>query len=657
MLPLQIVTDHARLVLLTAFAFFLFAAPGSAGETPLPKLAQLEIGGVTLGKKKCNDSECLERQEHKTSKKKKHSNKDEKRKTGVGIGITIELPKSTTQKKGKPAATTTKKQKKPAVTVKKPDASTTKKKKKPAPAVTVKKNDATSTKKKQVVTPANVPEDDPKDMPVFVPPEFPFVAMNDCEECQDLWTSILWYEWMIGIDAKKLFDRQRELEDRKADVEGLRSKLPKAGSIDKAYYNQEIARHEDYIDAVSKLNEELEKLIAEEWLVLKDRIDQYVECANRHCPKLVKTEEIQVTPVVATPAPPATPTETAGPADSGNGFDLGDTLKLDYGPIDDTFKLDSGYGGSGKTTDDGTDLYSMPPPPLPRSRPPEDPNIKICGPDITEAVIKTLKKIRQDFNSSPEKQAAACRSLIDPRTGGGAWDVIELSPAVAVPNTENPFTYEKEYDNWVQRDDDGNIKSYMSPKPWFTSESTMCAIPRNDPVCAPTVEFFGICEHAQVVNYVQWNFMLGLCGGAYPYVGPALHTAWNTVAYGGKAPRQAQDNMSEVGKKILDKLNANENETDFSDIKDALEGLDSGLSRQVQECQLKCPIKIDKEFDYRWVGLTQPRPVETVRLDKDLNDMADEGIKKLKLAAEEAGYSTELRPSAVLGNILKALGL
>jgi hypothetical protein len=37
--------------------------------------------------------------------------------------------------------------------------------------------------------------------------------------------------------------------------------------------------------------------------------------------------------------------------------------------------------------------------------------------------------------------------------------------------------------------------------------------------------------------------------------------------------------------------------------------------------------------------------------------VAPEGIEKLKLAAEEAGYSTELRPSAVLGNILKALGL
>ena len=503
-------------------------------------------------------------------------------------------------------------------------------------------------KEKKVAPPVANPDDDPKDKPVFVPPEFPVVAMNDCEDCYDLWDSILWYEWIIGVDARKLFDRKQDLEDRQAEIDELRAKLPKAGSIDKVYYNQEIARHTEYIEAIDELNDELEKLIAEEWLVLRERIDQYVECANRHCPKLVKTEQIEVTPVVAaTPPeePPATPAETAAPAESGSGFELGTTLKLD-----------SGLGG--KTVDYGTTTYSTPQPPLPHSRPPEDINLKVCGPDVTPAVIKTLKKIREEFNSNPDKQAAACRSLIDPRSGGSAWDIDQLSPGVAVPKTsekENPFQYEKEFDAWVQRDENGGIKDWKQP--WFTGESAMCAIPRNDPVCAPTVEFFGICEHAQVVNYVQWRFMLGLCGGGYPYVGPALHKAWNTVQYGGNAPKQAQDNMSEVAKKILDKLDENENETDFSDIKDALVALDSGLTKEIRECQLTCPITIDREFGYGWTGLTRPRPVDTVRLDKDLNEIADEGVKKLKFAAEEAGYSTSLRPSAVLGNILKALGL
>ncbi len=624
----RMITDPVKLVLLVAFAIFFCTSPSLAWDTS-DQMAQLsvDIGGVKLGKKKCRGKvECLEQQKHKNLEqqehKKKHSDKNDKHKLlNKGIGIVIELPKAS------------------------------KKKKQPAgnPVTVKKKNDATTVKKeKKVAPPAAKPEDDPKDKPVFVPPEFPVVAMNDCEECYDLWDSILWYEWIIGADAKKLFDRRQELEDRKAEMEDLRSKLPKAGSIDKAYYNAEIARHEEYINAVNKLNEELEKLIAEEWLILRERIDQYVECANRHCPKLVKTEQIEVTPVVATappdepPATPALPEETAVPAESGSGFELGTTLKLD----------------GGKTVDYGTTTYSTPQPPLPHSRPPEDPNVKICGPDITPAVIKTLKKIREEYNSNPDKQAAACRSLIDPRSGGSAWDIGQLSPAAAVPKAygdTKPFSYEKEYDAWVQRNEKGEIKDWKQP--WFTGESAMCAIPRNDPVCAPTVEFFGICEHAQVVNYVQWRFMLGLCGGGYPIVGPALHQAWNTVQYGGKAPKQQQDNMSEVAKKILDKLDENENETDFSDIKDALVDLDSGLSKEIRECELKCPIKIDKEFSYTWTGLTSPRPVETVRLDKDLDKMADEGIEKLKFAAEEAGYSTSLRPSAVLGNILKALGL
>lgn len=630
LLPSRMIIDPIKLVLLAALAVLFCTSPGLAGSAS-DQVAQLsiDIGGVKLGKKKCrekNEVKCLEQQKHKNLEqqehKKKRSNKNDKHKLlNKGIGIVIELPK-VSKKKKEPAGS--------AVTVKK-------------------KNDATTTKKeKKAAPPAAKPEDDPKDKPVFVPPEFPVVAMNDCEECYDLWDSILWYEWIIGEDAKKLFDRRQDLEDRQAEIDELRAKLPKSSSIDKVYYNQEIARHKEYIEAIDELNDELEKLIAEEWLILRERIDQYVECANRHCPKLVKTEQIEVAPVVATtppdelPVTPATPAETAVPAESGSGFDLGDTLKLD----------------GGKTVDYGTTAYSTPRPPLPHSRPPEDPNVKICGPDITPAVIKTLKKIREEYNSNPEKQAAACRSLIDPRSGGSAWDMNQLSPAVAVPKAygdAKPFSYEKEFDAWVQRDEKGEIKEWTQP--WFTGESAMCAIPRNDPVCAPTVEFFGICEHAQVVNYVQWRFMLGLCGGGYPYVGPALHKAWNTVQYGGNAPKQAQDNMSEVAKRILDKLEENENETDFSDIKDALVDLDAGLSKEIHECELKCPIKIDREFGYIWKGLTEPRPVETVRLDKDLNEMADEGVKKLKFAAEEAGYSTSLRPSAVLGNILKALGL
>lgn len=614
----MLIAVPTKVFLLVVSAVFLCASPGTAGS-PSDRLAQLniDIGGTTLGKKKCREEheiECLE--QHEGGRKNKDK-RDKLKFLDPGIGITIDGTKA--QKSG-------------TGTVKK-------KKNKPGNASAPKKD------KNKI---AKQPESDPKDKPLFVPPEFPALAMRDCDDCYELWESILWYEWIISVDSRKLFDRRQDLEDRKDEIEDLRSRLPKANSIDRVYYNQEIARHEQYIEAVNKLNDEFAELIKKEWAILRERIDQYAECADRYCPKLVKElpDELLPPPTAAvTDEPPATPAPTEPPA-SENGHEMGASLKLDLG-----YGKAFGYDSYGST-------YSSPPPPRPQSRPPEDQNLKICGPDVTEAVVKTLKKIRKEFNGNPDKQAAACRSLIDPRTGGYAWDIIGLNPSVAVPKAgegEKPYTYEKEHDAWVQRDATGAIKGWKQP--WFTGESPMCAIPRSDPVCAPTVEFFGICEHAQIVNYIQWRFMLGLCGGAYPYAGPLLHKAWNTVQYGGNAPQEQQANMSKVAKKILDKLDSNEDETDFSDIKDALVEFDSGVNKDIRQCELKCPIKIDREFDYIWVGLKSERPVETERLDRDLKDITDAGVKKLKTAAEEAGYSTSLRPSAVLGNILKALGL
>jgi hypothetical protein len=148
--------------------------------------------------------------------------------------------------------------------------------------------------------------------------------------------------------------------------------------------------------------------------------------------------------------------------------------------------------------------------------------------------------------------------------------------------------------------------------------------------------------------------MLGLCGGAYPVVGPLLHKAWNALEYGGNAPKKAQDNMSQVAKKILDKLDSDENTSDFSDIQEELVALDAGLDKEIRQCELKCPVKIDREFYYSWTGLTSDRPFPTARLDHDLNDMAGAGMTKLQAAGVTA---QSFRPSAVLSQILKSLGL
>ena len=227
-------------------------------------------------------------------------------------------------------------------------------------------------------------------------------------------------------------------------------------------------------------------------------------------------------------------------------------------------------------------------------------------------MIETLRKIRNDFNDNAEKQTAACRSLIDPRTGGIAWDILELAPGRAIPAPSDehpPYLYEEKSDSWVMRDDKGRATVWK--KPWFTEASHMCAIPRAIPACAPTVEFLGICEHSQVVNYLQWNFMLNLCGGVYPYAGPVLRKAWNLKQYGTTAPNETQEHMSEIAEQIFDRLEDNPDEIDFSEIKEALQGLDAGLDQKpIRECELTCKVKIDTPFDYRWIGLSRGRPYQ-----------------------------------------------
>ena len=621
--------------LIVALAGLLVESQARATDRPHLQVAQLDImlGPAKLGSKKCGSkkdpgcSKHRKNQELERKHKKKNSEKGAKRKpSGIGIGIVIEGPDNATKSKKKNS------KKNPGTAV------STKKDKK--------KNDRDKNKDKGGnSTPAANGNDDPKDKPVFVPPEFPALAMRDCEDCYELWDSIQWYELIIDADARKLFDRRREIDERRREVEDLQKKLPDASSIDKAYFTQEIARHTKYISAIDKLNDELADLIEREWAILRERIDQYAECTERHCPIQVVTEQVVVTPETPATAAPEEPPSNPAPEETAPEYEGSATGKVSVG-------IDTGFG---KYDVPMTPDYG---PPLPRSRPPED-DRKICGPDITPAVIKTLKKIREDFNNNPDKQVAACRALIDPRTGGSAWDIDKLSPAGAVPKTyegEPPFSYEKEFDAWVQRDANGGITSWKQP--WFTSESPMCAIPRNDPVCAPTVEFFGICEHAQIVNYVQWRFMLGLCGGAYPYAGALLHKAWNTFQYGGNAPQQQQANMSEVAKKILDKLDSDEDAADFSDIAADLVALDAGVNKEIRQCELKCDITIDREFSYIWTGLTRDSPIPTGRLDRDLNDMANEGAEKMKSKAEAAGVTTDsLRPSPILSQILKALGL
>lgn len=605
---------------------------------PKSKHKKMKVKCLEMAGDKCLQHKREDAGRHSGHKKRDKDLQRELIEQGAGIIIQGIISSRTREQEPDPGAKTTAKKKN------KPVASKPREKKKPKPV----KKPPKQQKPPEEAAPAKPPEE----KPVFVPPEFPVVAQKNCDDCEALWDSILRYEEIIGEDARRLHDRRTDVEARKAELADLQSKLPRAGSVDKVFYSREIERLTESIAASEELNDDLETLIIKEWAILRDRIKQHEDCVKRHCPVPVAMQPPEPETPASAEAPPEE-TITAAPEKKPFDYEWSTTIKpgLSY----------KGTGTEGSGTSTPPTASPEPPdpfaePPLPASYPPDD-DRKICGPDITPAVIATLRKIMADYNNNPDEQESACRSLIDPRTGGTAWDIVELSPRHAVPQPLNkedkPYVYEKKFDAWVQRTKNGNVRHWR--RPWFTPTSNMCAIPRADPVCAPTVEFFGICEHAQVVNYIQWKFMMRLCGGVYPLAGPALHGAWNMVQYGNSAPRERQSNMSDIAGEIFDKLEDDPDSNDFSDIAEQLKELHAGVQSPVQECALSCGITIDKPFDYVWTGLTDKRPYDTVRLDKDANNMIEAGEDMVR--TKTGITATDLRPGRVLDRILKSLGL
>ncbi len=131
--------------------------------------------------------------------------------------------------------------------------------------------------------------------------------------------------------------------------------------------------------------------------------------------------------------------------------------------------------------------------------PPEE-DAKICGPDITDHVLETLRDlyIQKWKRWTAAQRSEKCSILVSWPEATYAWDISALSPNIA-PETQK---FRKETDEEYQR--------YLeSKKFWFEDVSPHCAIPRQ--TCGPTVTFFGECIHSQEVNYVEWGFMNKLC--------------------------------------------------------------------------------------------------------------------------------------------------
>lgn len=511
--------------------------------------------------------------------------------TGIGIGVGIGIATEAIRRQ---RAIDEEREFKKGKAAKKPEKKVTKKGGNDKSAKTDTKTDP-----KKPVTDKPVVDKPPVEKVVYTPPVFPKIdKLENCDDCEKLWDSIVKYERIIAEDMKKLAERQQQVLDRMAERTKLTAALAKATeSYDRVYYARMIEIDDESIAANTKLNAELQERINEEQAILMERIAAYEKCAEAYCRK---HEMVQVPPVL--PPPTVPPTTVSKP------------------PQD--------------------------PPQEPRnpplSTPPSDPDLKICGPDITDRVFDVLRRIRDEYTSHPDKQTEACRTLFDKKTGPYAWDIGQLSPSVS---PYGGMTYNPATDQWeTPPDPDNPGKSGPSMKPWFTHVSNMCAIPR--PVCGATVEFLGTCQHAQVVNYTQWGMMMSLCGGLYPTLGKVAHAAYNYDRYGATAPGQPQQNMVDVGSGYKDALDKNSNMPDISEIRRKLLEQDAATQHPEHDCELKCELTAAQraslrsdEFRWHWTGLTDDGSADrTTRQDaaKDAKKLNEQARDKATAAGNEA---------------------
>jgi hypothetical protein len=228
----------------------------------------------------------------------------------------------------------------------------------------------------------------------------------------------------------------------------------------------------------------------------------------------------------------------------------------------------------------------------------------VCGPDITDHMIDVLREVIKDFNANPDNQREACSRLIDPRTGSDAWDIWQLAPSTS-PSDKEGDEFDPKTGFWV------NKNTHRIKKPWFTEWSNKCAVPR--PQCAHTVEFLGICQHPQIVNYALWGVAMSLCGSGYNLTGEALRASRNILT---NAPAsESQDNAVEIGRSIYDEINSNPDNVDIAKLKKKFFDLTSValhgfITKDVLACQLHCELDAatkakfsQAKFGYTWEGL------------------------------------------------------
>lgn len=118
---------------------------------------------------------------------------------------------------------------------------------------------------------------------------------------------------------------------------------------------------------------------------------------------------------------------------------------------------------------------------------------RVCGPDITQALKRTVARLERNFNTLPEEtKNDACIAAVAP-TAMFSWDILGIH----------------DRHEWIDR----------------THPTCDVGGPNS------TVEVDGQCFYTGSVNYLLWGVMFRLCNKANPNVGPAVFSEDTMIEY------------------------------------------------------------------------------------------------------------------------------
>jgi len=208
--------------------------------------------------------------------------------------------------------------------------------------------------------------------------------------------------------------------------------------------------------------------------------------------------------------------------------------------------------------------------------PPQD--ALICGPDLTKNVEAALQQVVDTYEGNawtPAEKKQRCADIIDwmhPKKAAGSWDI-------------DPFY------RWCHLDP--TTKQNTGKHLEFTK---YCGIPEYP--CGCSIEFAGVCIHAQIVNYMLWGVMNELCDQNTSAA--LMHKVWTATQYGGSSYDQ-QVLMAKLGKAFVKSARARASNSTGDDAnaydqgKLDLDALMAKLKRDEAVCETKCQMTSEEK--------------------------------------------------------------